>query len=120
MLLITESKNETFFNDFITKIENISGIDYACLLYNSYQIVKEEKINDVQDYLSCIVNIIKEGNNSNFHTYTLLNESGLIILTKLSSEPFYLVIIAGENTSVDLISLFKACQEARSNFLSLN
>ncbi|MBI2995530.1 MAG: hypothetical protein HYY52_02340 [Candidatus Melainabacteria bacterium] len=51
-----------------------------------------------------------------FHTLTFLNESGLIVISKLNNGTdlnLYMIIVAGENNPVDLINLLKLCKETR-------
>ena len=120
---------ESFFNELISKTKGLSGLDLIYLIDDSFQVTNIHKINDTSDYLNNITNLIKKQNSlegvskslfsDDFHTYTLLNESGLILVSKLSSdENCYLVIIAGENNPVDLINLFKICKEARQKYMS--
>ena len=52
-----------------------------------------------------------------FHTYSFLNEAGLMIISKLNNqESVYMIIVAGENEPVDLLNLLKICKEARLSF----
>ncbi len=124
--MISEQLNN-FFDQSISKLLKITGIDVIYLLDNNYQIFKEHKINNTEIYLQQILNIVnsetlinKTGDTvykSPFHTYTLLNEKGLIIISKLTgSENFHLIIIAGEKDPVDLINLLKICKENRQNY----
>ncbi|MBI3590732.1 MAG: hypothetical protein HY094_05050 [Candidatus Melainabacteria bacterium] len=124
-----EDQNK-FFDEIIAKIQNIQGTDYIYFLGNDYQIIKEQKVNGSNNYLEQILNIVKSeprfeeiGTNlysKPFHTYTLLNETGLIVISKLQAkENLYLVIIAGENKSVDLINLLKTCKESRLGYQAL-
>ena len=109
-----------FFDEAIVKLKNIEGIDLIYLLNENHEIIKEYRIAEANNnYLEQILNIIKSNFNSlatpldsnQFHTYTLLNEAGLVIISKI--ENLYLVIIAGENDPVDLINLLKTCKEIR-------
>jgi hypothetical protein len=120
---------ESFFNELISKTKELSGLDVIYLIDDSFQVTNVHKVNDTSDYLNNIINLIKKQDSleevskplfsDNFHTYTLLNESGLILITRLSSdENCYLVVIAGENNPVDLINLFKICKEARQKYMS--
>lgn len=119
-------ENQTIlFDDFLSKSHKIPGIDCIYFLNNNYNIIKEHKNSSVSDnYLREIINIIKLNSLLNppssniyskpFHTYTLLNENGLIVISRLPG--FFIVIIAGENTPVDLIGLLKICKEYRLNY----
>lgn len=107
------------FDEAIVKLKNIEGVDLIYFLNENYEIVKEHRITESNDYLEQVLNIIKSNfnslatplNSNQFHTYTLLNEAGLVIISKI--ENLYMVIIAGENDPVDLINLLKNCKEIR-------
>ena len=114
-----------FFDEVYSKIQNIGGVDLIYFL-NDSKIVREYKKTDANNHLEEILNIIKsepELDNisktfysNSFHTFTLLNEAGLMIILKMGkSEKLYLVVIAGEKEPVDLIKLLKTCKEIRSN-----
>ena len=127
--MISEEKTSEILNQFLDEningIVNVAGVDLIYFLDDNYQIVKEQNITDSPNYLEQIQNIIKSAclNESfgfylkPFHTCTLLNENGLIIISKLTlSENLYMVIIAGENEPVDLINLMKTCKEVRVKY----
>ena len=117
------------FDEVIEKIQMLKGIDLVYFLDSDYKVLKELKITEADNCLDQIKEIIKLESLSNkigeafyskdFHTYTLLNESGLIVISKLStSDTIYMVIIAGEDEPVDLINLLKICKETRSTLLA--
>lgn len=114
-----------FFDEIISKIQNITGVDVIYFLNKNCQIIKEHKITGTNNYTEEIIEVIKSESllervsktfNSNlFHTYILLNEYGLIIISNLSNvDTIYMIIVAGENEPVDLIKLLKICKETRS------
>ena len=114
-------------DEIISKLSSITGIDYVYFLDKELNLVKEQKVKGTNNYLQEILNIIKSESlfekisknfySSSFHTYTFLNENGLIVILKLHNQAdLYVVIIAGENEPVDLINLLKICKESRLNF----
>ena len=125
--MIDEIQN-TFFDKIINEVKIITGVNCIFFLDSNYQSIKEHKINDSKTYQQEIQNLFKSealfekiGNNfysKPFHTYTMLNEHGLIVITKMENpkENFYMVIIAGEKEPVDLINLLKTCKESRLDF----
>ena len=124
--MINEELNN-FFEEVISKLQTVPGIDLIYFLGNSYQIFKEHKINNTDNYFQQILNIVKSEPFTDktgtsiykmpFHTYTLLNEKGLMVILKLiGAEDLYMIIIAGEKEPVDLINLLKICKESRQNY----
>ena len=112
-------------DEVINKTQNLQGIDLIYFLNKNYEIVKEKRKSNAPDYLEQITNILKLGpgienisqtfHSKSFQTLTLLNESGLIVISRLNfEENLYMVIIAGENEPVDLMALLKICKEAQS------
>lgn len=116
-----------FIEDVIAKIKSLKGVDLIYFLDKNNQIIKEHKITDPNNYSEQITKILKSESlletigrtfldSKSFQTYTLLNENGLIIISRLAIlENPYMIIIAGEEESVDLINLLKICKEAQSN-----
>ena len=113
-------------DEVIAKVKDVAGVDVIYFLKDS-QIIKEHKNTSNENYLEQVQNLIKSesllksiGSNllsDEFHTYSLLNEAGLMIVSKLSSqENLYMIIVAGENAPVDLLNLLKICKEARLSF----
>lgn len=110
-------------DEIISKVQSVSGVDVIYFLDKDYNIVKEKKLAETQNYKDEVVNILKSESKFNsigstflsnsFHTYTLLNEQGLIIITQVDYLNLSLIIIAGENEPVDLISLLRICKEIR-------
>ena len=118
-----ETQNQVF-EKVIDTIKNIAGVDLIYFLDNNYQIIKEHSNTGIDNYLKEISNILKSEPVFNkvsttyygdsFHTFTLLNETGLIVVSKLhSTENFHMIVIAGEKEPIDLINLLKICKEAR-------
>lgn len=116
-----------FFAKSLNTIKEIAGIDYVYILNQDLSIFTEEKVRGNDNHLKEVTNILKSESliekigmssySKPFHTYTFLNESGLVVVVKLqSSDTFYMVIIAGENEPVDLINLLKICKETRLSF----
>ena len=114
-------------SEAVSKIKNLPGIDLVYFLSRDLQIVQEHKNTNSNNYLEQILVVLKSQSFLNelgtafpqksFHTYTLLNETGLIVILKLGgTENLYMVVIAGENQPVDLINLLKICKETRLNF----
>lgn len=107
-------------DDVISKVEKLSGVDLVYFLDENLQIVKEKNLTGINNNLEQVVNIIKLESVSNqigknlyskpFHTYTLLNEEGLIVISKIS-DSLYMIIIGGLNEPVDLINLLKITRE---------
>ena len=110
-----EIKKE-LINQALNKIKVFPGADIVYFLEKSgsgYNIISEHNNSGTNNYLEQITGILNSEplmNNigstfysNHFHTYTLLNETGLIIITKISDlGSLYLVIIAGEKEPVDL------------------
>ena len=122
----SEEQNQ-FFDHAINKIKGIPGIDYIYVLNQDLILIREKKINGNDNHLEEITTVLKSESLINkiatnsyskpFHTYTFLNENGLVVILKLqSSDTFYIVVMAGENEPVDLINLLKICKEARFDF----
>lgn len=121
----------SLFDEVIEKIKDIAGVDLIYFIDNNYQIIKEHNNTGTDNYLHQISNILKSGPLFNkvsttyygdsFHTFTLLNETGLIVISKLTGEfeNLYMVIIAGEKEPIDLINLLKICKEIRTKFEGL-
>lgn len=114
-------------DEIISRLSKIAGIDHVYFLDKELNIIKEQGFKGTNNYLQEILNIIKSESlfekisknfySSSFHTYTFLNENGLIVILKLHNKTdLYTVIIAGENEPVDLINLLKICKESRLNF----
>lgn len=125
--MITDELN-LHFEKFIAKIQKVPGVDCIYFLNNNYDMIKELNTKKTDNHLDQVKNIIKaESLFSNiekglyqtpFHTYTLLNESGLIAISKLClAETYYMVTIAGENEQVDLIHLLKVYKENREDVI---
>lgn len=126
--MITELEDQ-FFNEVIAKVTKVAGVDIVYFLRNS-QVIKEHNNAQSENYLAEVQNILKSDSISSelsstlfsdeFHTYSFLNESGLMVISKLSiqgQENLYMVIVAGENEPVDLLNLLRICKEARQSFL---
>ncbi len=123
--MIIENQDQ-FFNEIITKIKDIAGIDIVYFIKNN-QVLKEHRNTSSESYLTQVQNMVKSeslleliGSNlfsNEFHTYSLLNESGLMIISKFGSkESLYMIIVAGENEPVDLLNLLKICKETQISF----
>ena len=116
--MIVEHQDQ-FFNESIEKIKNISGVDVIYFLKDR-QILKEHCNASGENYFEQIQNMLKSNSvlfSDEFHTCSLLNESGLIIILRLDSlENLYMIIVAGENEPVDLLNLLKICKEVRGDF----
>ena len=112
---------DKIINEAISKVEILAGIDLVYFLDNNHQILKEKNNTNVHNYLQQILSIINNSkplatDSKPFHTYTFLNENGLIILTKITTsenESLYMITIGGEHEPVDLINLLKICKETR-------
>lgn len=122
-----EINQNQFLDEAVSRLLNIEGIDYICFVDKNCNVIREQQINNTNNYLQEVLNIIKleslfDKLSTNFyanpfHTCTLLNENGLIIISKLHNhKDLYTIIIAGENKPVDLINLLKMCKEFRSGF----
>ncbi len=117
--------SEELFNQVLDKVGNLSGINSIYLIDSNYRVTSSHNFTETNTYQENISTILKSKDLLNnispnfsepFHTFTFLNESGLILITKLSeSENTYMVIIAGESDPVDLINLLKICKESRAN-----
>ena len=126
--MIIENQDQ-FFNEIIVKVKDVAGVDVV-YFFNGSQIIKEHHNTESDNYLEQVQNIVKsdpllKSVSSNlfseeFHTYSFLNESGLMVISKLSdSESLYMIIVAGENAPVDLLNLLKICKETRLSFNNL-
>lgn len=110
-------------DDVITKVEKLHGVDLVYFLDENFQIIKEKNLTGIHNNLEQIVNIIKLESVTNlvgknlytkpFHTYTMLNEEGLIVISKIQ-DTTYMVIIGGLNEPVDLINLLKIVRQKES------
>lgn len=127
--MLSQEQKDRFINETSNKLASISGVNMFYFLDNNYQMIKSQISESSDSYLDSIISILKSEDLFNklsnyffsdaFHTYTILNESGLILITKLyNDENLYLVMIAGENTPVDLINLLRICKESRINYKS--
>lgn len=120
-------------DEIINNIKSLHGVDLIYFIKNedeNYKIIQEFNKTSKNNYYEQIVNILKSEpifNNisaklysKSFHTYTMLNEAGLIIISKINQpDSLYMVIIAGESEPVDLINLLKTCNESRISFANL-
>lgn len=115
---------ENFLNEMVKKVKALSGIDLVYFLNGNSKVVKESRFTSANNYLDQILDIVNSeelldniatGKDlGSFHTYTLLNESGLIVVSKITNpRNLYMIIVAGENEPVDLVSLLKICKEFR-------
>jgi len=113
-------------DEVIAKVKDVVGVDLVYFLKNN-QIIKEHNNTASESYLEQVQNILKSDSllksissnmfSEEFHTCSFLNKTGLMIISKLESqEGLYMIIIAGENEPVDLLSLLKICKEARLSF----
>lgn len=119
-----EGDLENFLNEMVKKIKALKGIDLVYFLNGNSKIIKESRFTSANDYLDQILEIVNseelldsiasgKGLGS-FHTYTLLNESGLIVISKITNPiNVYMIIVAGEHEPVDLVGLLKICKEFR-------
>jgi hypothetical protein len=122
--MIGQEQNQ-LIGEAVSKLEKLAGVNYIYFLSRDLQTINEKKITGNNNYLDQVKNILGSEElfkkvqsafyEKEFHTFTLLNESGLIIISKLG-EYLYLVVIAGENEPVDLINLLKTCKESRKKF----
>ena len=116
---------EQIFNEITSKVSKVAGIDYIYFLNKDYSLIKAQKIKGTDKHIDQILNIIKLESlfekiatnfySKPFHTYTLLNENGLMVISKLPGLDLYMIVIAGENEPVDLINLLKICKETRTS-----
>lgn len=111
-------------DEIIAKIKDIAGVNVIYFLKDN-QIIKEHSNTADKNYLEQVQTILKSDSllqsissilfSGEFHTYSLLNEEGLMVISKLNNtESLYMIIVAGENEPVDLLSLLKICKETRS------
>lgn len=121
------NENNLQLDKIISDVVKLPGIDTTYILDSNYSIIKEKNISNAGNYLEQVLNIIKQepvsnkiGSDvysSNFHTYTLLNEAGLIVISKINTkENLYMVVIGGQAKPVDLVNLLKICKKARDSF----
>ena len=119
--------SEQLFSEAISQIRDIPGVDRVYFINEAKEIIKEHSNNQTDNYLEQVRNILNSESllkpvsnklyEDEFHTYSFLNEEGLIVISRLSnSENLYMVVIAGENEPVDLLNLLKICKENRLNF----
>ena len=113
-------------DEVIAKVKDVAGVDLVYFLKNN-QIIKEHNNTASESYVEQVQNILKSDSllksissnmfSEEFHTCSFLNKAGLMIISKLESQGgLYMIIIAGENEPVDLLSLLKICKEARLSF----
>lgn len=113
-------------DEIIAKIKDIAGVNVIYFLKDN-QIIKEHNNTADKNYLEQVQTMLKSDSllqsissslfSDEFHTYSLLNEEGLIMITKLNNmEGLYMIVVAGENEPVDLLSLLKICKEAQLSF----
>ncbi len=113
-------------DEVIGKIKDIAGVNVIYFLKDN-QIIKEHNNTTDKNYLEQVETILKSDSllksissnlfSDEFHTYSLLNEEGLMMISKLNNmENLYMIIVAGENEPVDLLSLLKICKETRLSF----
>ncbi len=122
---MTEQEQNQLIGEVVARLEKLGGINYIYFLDNHKQIISDKKLTGNNNYLDQVKNILaseelfKKAESAfyekEFHTYTLLNESGLIIISKFGGH-LYMVVIAGENEPVDLMNLLKTCKEYRKKF----
>ncbi len=124
---MSEEEQNQIISEIINKTQKISGIDVVYFIDNNFEIIKEEKKTNCSNYLPEVKNIVKSNlaniesiaqdfSLKSFHTYTFLNENGLILVSHLHPKNLHMIIVAGENEPADLISLLKICKEARMSF----
>ena len=113
-------------DEVIAKIKDIAGVTVIYFLKDN-RIIKEHNRTADKNYLEHVQAILNSDSllqsissnlfSDKFHTYSLLNEEGLMIISKLNNqENLYMIIVAGENEPVDLLSLLKICKETRLLF----
>lgn len=126
---MTEMSQNQLISEITSRLEKITGVNYIYFLNEQEKIVNEKKISGASNYIDQVKDIINSEDlfketgkafyEKEFHTCTLLNESGLIIVSKLAEKEYqYMIVIAGENEPVDLINLLKICKESRKKFSS--
>lgn len=119
-----EENVEVLLDNVVKEIQDLRGIDLVYFLNGNNQIIKEIKFTNASNYLDQVLGVIGSepllNDLSSFrdlgslHTFSLLNESGLIVISKMISPVnLYLIVIAGENEPVDLVNLLKICKEFR-------
>ena len=124
--MINEELNN-FLEEVISKLKTVTGVDLIYFLDSNHQIVKEHKTNNTDNYFQQVLNIVKSEAlipktgeliyKKPFHTYTLLNEKGMMVILRLNGiENLCMIIIAGEKQPVDLITLLKICKESRQHY----
>ena len=116
------SQQVLFFDEIISKVRGVSGVDLIYFIDSNNQMIEEYKISPVENHFEQVLNIIKLEPLSDklssffyslpFHTCTLLNEAGVIVISKITNpENSYLIVIAGEKEPVNLLNLIKVCKE---------
>ena len=126
-----EERQSQLIDEAIAKIEILTGVDIIYFLDANNQIIKEKNNTGSKNYLEQVLNLINQESTSDkigtifyskpFHTYTLLNETGLIVISKITSTiNLYMIVTAGENEPVDLINLLKICKEVSSGFQNMS
>lgn len=119
------TQSEHFLNDLISRMKSIAGIDTVYFLDENKKPLKEFHYNEQENYLTQIQELFRLQPvsdsissslfQSEVHTKYFLNEDGLIIISKLSSN-LYMAIVAGEDQPADLLNLLKICKESRINY----
>lgn len=115
-----------FLDEITASFQKMAGVDLVYFLDSSYQIVKKSNNDGRANYLDQVLNIINSAGNFNasrrnkeLKTYTLLNEDGLILISKVDVlGGLYMVVIGGENDPVDLITLLKLVKEVPKNLIT--
>jgi len=112
-----------FLDEITASLEKIEGLDLIYFLDNNFQMIKEKNSIGRNNYLGQVLNIIgavgKFQNGSKpFHTYTLLNENGLVVISKMNVlDGIYMVVVGGEDEPVDLIGLLKIVKDIPSRIV---
>ena len=117
----SENKIDPISKMFIP-FDDIAGIDTVYCLNDDLQLLKEKNISSSNKYLEQVLNVLKSSKSIDarfyskpFHTHTLLNENGLILISRVNiNNGVYLVVVGGENEPVDLIGLLKTVKEIRT------
>lgn len=126
--MVTEIQNQ-FLEGALNEISGLEGIDVVYALDGSNNVISEINNSGTGNYLSQVVKLISLESVSNeignslyekpFKTCTLLNEDGLMIITKIDLEDdIYIIIVAGEAEPVDLINLLRMVKELTNKYYS--
>lgn len=122
-----QEKQNEFFDALLSKIDIIQGVDLICFLNKDFQVIREKNKSLIDLNVDNISNIIKSGIfnpenstfSSPFKTCTLLNDNGLIIISKVSDKyDLYMVVFGGEKEPVDIINLLKLVKEAGNELIN--